>query len=551
MQVFWKSIVLTLMILGFAAEARAVSVDLLKTAELSDVLCNGTVNENAMLNALQKWSKECNAELSAMNGKDEEQIIRSLLDMGEVPMGELRRADVLMEISELAEAVLKRSFFAKQELTASDKKILALFDSLCLIPDSDEGIFFVRLNYSAMYKRVHFSPEARAFVDVLVSQPLCDEDLGGEKYSMIWSQIHIAEWAVQLEKFLRTNANNPYASYALIRYHAMIDLMLFQAVPPRDQNGVMYDRWDWWKKEMLGFIAKKYQETLTGRLAQEFIAVVDANNRKVPKELKQRFSDKINAEFSTIKTDYTAEQQNTEQVLYYEGKGVINGNIPVSVWFDFKDGLIFGEIVYTDTKTKTPIRLLGREEENGSYRLYEMLPNGDISGTVDGRLENGVLSGTWHGRSQMIEKSEGNYEYKKGKIFPIKVNAVERMHTPHNWAFDAKNASGIYAYSLGDNCDDGTLFLQINNDGTVRYRLIGLTGAPFYRTACFPENALSGETAAAKLLGNKILIEEDKKCAIEILLYNGFLVSRYVDGKDCRHRVGNGATAEGLFLKRR
>ena len=55
----------------------------------------------------------------------------------------------------------------------------------------------------------------------------------------------------------------------------------------------------------------------------------------------------------------------------------------------------------------------------------------------------------------------------------------------------------------------------------------------------------------ANLHGNRILIEEDETCAIEILLYNDFLVSRYVDGKDCRYRVGNGATAEGLFLKKR
>ena len=114
-----------------------------------------------------------------------------------------------------------------------------------------------------------------------------------------------------------------------------------------------------------------------------------------------------------------------------------------------------------------------------------------------------------------------------------------------------EKASGTYAYSLGDNCDDGTVVLQASNDGTVRYRLIGLTGAPSYRMACFPEEALSGEIAVANLHGNRILIEEDETCAIEILLYNDFLVSRYVDGKDCRYRVGNGATAEGIFLKKR
>ena len=200
---------------------------------------------------------------------------------------------------------------------------------------------------------------------------------------------------------------------------------------------------------------------------------------------------------------------------------------------------------------RKPIRILGREEADGAFRLYEMLPNGDISGTITGTLTDGVLSGTWTGRPRMIEKSEGKYSFKSGKQFPFKISAVKRTHAPYDWIFDAANASGTYAYSVGDKCDDGTVNLRINNDGTVRYRIIGLTGAPFYRTACFPEDALSGETGVARLHGNRILIEEDANCAIEIALYSDFLVSSYVDGKVCRHRVGDGATAEGLFLKRR
>ena len=287
-------------------------------------------------------------------------------------------------------------------------------------------------------------------------------------------------------------------------------------------------------------------------MIEEFIASVDANDQKEPKDLKQRLASRIDTEFTSSKTEHVATERNdAARVQYYEGKGVINDKIPVSIWFDIRDGLVSGEIVYTRTKAKIPIRLLGREEDDGSYRLHEMLPNGDISGTITGTLVNGVLSGTWHGRPRIVEKNEGDYEYKDGKKFTIKVSVVERTHAPYNWSFDVEKASGTYAYSLGDNCDDGTVVLQVSNDGTVRYRLIGLTGAPSYRMACFPEDALSGEIAVANLHGNRILIEEDETCAIEILLYNDFLVSRYVDGKDCRYRVGNGATAEGLFLKKR
>ena len=548
------------MLLGWAAVAQAVPVDLLKTPVPADVACGGAVDEAATLKAVQHWVLQCNNELSAIDKNDERRIMGYLLDMKVDYLISLQNTPVKEKITELVEPVLQRwvqALMKKGSLTPADQKLLAYLGSLALVPTMEEGVTYLRLDHAAFYKHVHFSPAARAFVDVLVSQPLCNEDLGGEEFVMLWSQIHMADWAVQLEKFLRSNAKNPYAPDAVKRYHAIINLMLFRKIPPRDQDGFMYDRWNWWKHEMMGFIVKKHQGTLTGHLIEEFIASVDANDQKEPKDLKQRLASRIDTEFTSSKTEHVATERNdAARVQYYEGKGVINDKIPVSIWFDIRDGLVSGEIVYTRTKAKIPIRLLGREEDDGSYRLHEMLPNGDISGTITGTLVNGVLSGTWHGRPRIVEKNEGGYEYKDGKKFTIKVSAVERTHAPYNWSFDVEKASGTYAYSLGDNCGDGTVVLQVSNDGTVRYRLIGLTGAPSYRMACFPEDALSGEIAVANLAvanlhGNRILIEEDETCAIEILLYNDFLVSRYVDGKDCRYRVGNGATAEGLFLKKR
>ena len=547
---FWKIIVAVLMVLGWAAVAQAVPVVHLQPAAPSDVACDGAVDEAAMLNTVQRWIRECNTELSAIGNSDEKQIIQSLLDMDERPLAALWNSNVKAEIETLVEPVLERWLNVRTRgKNPADQKVLAMLGHFGFIPDSDEGVAYLRLNYAFFYKRVHFSPEGRAFVDVLVSQPLCKEELGGEDYYMVWSQSHMADWAVQLEHFLRGNAGSPYAPDALKRYRAIMNLMLFQNLPPRGQDGVM-DRWDWWKTEMLGDIVKTHRGTLTGSLVEEFIAGVDANGRKEPKDLKPRLAARINAALAPGKVEKAAEQNAAARVRYYEGKGSINGRIPVAVWFDSKDGLVSGEIVYTKTKARTPIRLLGRREKDGSYRLFEMLPNGNIAGTITGVLVNGVLSGTWIGRPKIIVKNEADYQYEEGKKYSITVSAVERTHAPYTWEFEAGKASGIYAYSRGDNCDSGTINLRINTDGTVRYRIIGLTGEPFYRTACFPEDALSDETAAAKLNGNRILIEEDKDCAIELLLYSDFLVSRYVDGRDCRFRVGNGATAEGVFLRK-
>lgn len=551
-----KCIALVLILLGWAAVAQAVPVDLLKTPVPADVACGGAVDEAATLKAVQHWVLLCNNELSAIDKNDERRIMGYLLDMKVDYLISLQNSPVKEKITELVEPVLQRWMqqtfqiqMKKGSLTPADQKLLAYLGSLALAPTMEEGVTYLRLDHAAFYKHVHFSPAARAFVDVLVSQPMSDEDLGGEEYYKYWPHLRMAEWAAQLEKFLRTHAGNPYAPDALKRYHSIVDLMFFKRIPMRGPNGVI-DRWNWQKNEILGPLAQTYQGTLTGRLIGDFIAAVDANGQKVPQGLKQRFAALIDAELAPKKSADVATAP-AAQVSFYEGQGLINNKIPVALWFDSREGIVSGEIVYTATKARKPIRILGREEADGAFRLYEMLPNGDISGTITGTLTGGVLSGTWTGRPRMIEKSEGNYEVQRGKQFPITISAVKRTHAPYDWTFDAANASGTYAYSVGDKCDDGTVNLRINNDGTVRYRIIGLTGAPFYRTACFPEDALSDETAVAPLQGNRILIEEDAQCAIELRLYSDFLVSSYVDGKVCRHRVGDGATAEGLFLKRR
>lgn len=297
MHSFWKYIVFVLMILGWAAPASAVPVDLLKPIAFSDVACDAIVDETVMLSSVQQWIKEYNAELSALGAKGEKQIIRSLLDMNENKLSALQSSNTKEEIAELAEYVLERwdqTQAKKEKLDPFDQKVLTLLDNVGLIPAREEGMAFLRLNYAYFYKHIHFSPEGKAFVDVLVTQPLCQEEISSEDF-VYWTQADMADWAVQWEKFLRANPKNPYAPEALKRYHAIINLMLFQNLPPRDQNGAM-DQWDWWKDEM-DSIVKTHQGTLAGRLLEEFIVSVDANGQKEPKDLKQRFAALIDTEF--------------------------------------------------------------------------------------------------------------------------------------------------------------------------------------------------------------------------------------------------------------
>ena len=76
-----KSIALVLMLLGWAAVAQAVPVDLLKMPVPADVACGGAVDEAATLKAVQHWVLQCNNELSAIDKNDERRIMGYLLDM--------------------------------------------------------------------------------------------------------------------------------------------------------------------------------------------------------------------------------------------------------------------------------------------------------------------------------------------------------------------------------------------------------------------------------------------------------------------------------------
>ena len=101
-------------------------------------------------------------------------------------LSHLRRHSVKEKISELVEPVLQRwvqqALMKKGSLTPADQKLLAYLGSLALVPTMEEGLAYLRLDYAAFYKHVHFSPAARAFVDVLFSQPMSEEDLCCEEY---------------------------------------------------------------------------------------------------------------------------------------------------------------------------------------------------------------------------------------------------------------------------------------------------------------------------------------------------------------------------------
>ncbi|MGN1038485.1 MAG: hypothetical protein ACI4P0_03720, partial [Mailhella sp.] len=332
----------------------------------ADVACHGTVNEAALQSALQAWLEEYNSRLASHAAMEERDIVRDLTEEGASILSYLQTTETKGKVEAVAEPVLERWSKAIQDpsvLSADDRKVLDILGRYGMVPAAEEGMAFLTFDYGRFYKHTRLSPECGAFIDILVSQPLSSDALHDDQ-TLFWGLDSLAEWAVQWEKFLREQPSNPYAPYALKRYHSYIDLMLFCSLPasmtfPAHKGGVMTD----WTKEFLENVAELSRGTFTGKIIEEFLAGVKAQGMKEPEGLKQRIATQINAEFSQKKAvQDEKKEKNVSAVLYYEGHGKINGKIPVSLWFDVKAGLASGELVYTATKAKTPIRLLGREE---------------------------------------------------------------------------------------------------------------------------------------------------------------------------------------------
>ncbi|MDL2313522.1 hypothetical protein LJC36_00910 [Desulfovibrio sp. OttesenSCG-928-C14] len=110
-----------------------------------------------------------------------------------------------------------------------------------------------------------------------------------------------------------------------------------------------------------------------------------------------------------------------EDVQRHAWQGEINNTIPVSVWFEIRDGLIVGELIYTNTKEKKPIRLLGKVEATGELRMQEMLPDGLISGMISGKIAQDSFEGTWSTAGKFATKGKTN-KYIEGKRYRLRLS---------------------------------------------------------------------------------------------------------------------------------
>ena len=158
--------------------------------------------------------------------------------------------------------------------------------------------------------------------------------------------------------------------------------------------------------------------------------------------------------------------QNTAIAKYaYNGK-FKNSKITVSIWFEENaDGVLSGEIVYTSSKHKTPMRLLGTSLISDGLKIFQLTEyqkDGFMSGHLhlSKNMSNSALEGTW-----------GNYDDPDKPItYEIKLTPVSFPQGKGGTLTYSSDPDGKYGYyhkhfwkgELGGSVEIGLLRGNVN-----------------------------------------------------------------------------------------
>lgn len=231
-----------------------------------------------------------------------------------------------------------------------------------------------------------------------------------------------------------------------------------------------------------------------------------------------------------------------------------NSKITATIWFEEnQDGVLSGEIIYTNTKQKIPIRILGRSRTNEDdygkrssvtdvikvFSLDEFQKDGLLTGTIDivKNMKTGTLKATW-----------GNYHHKA----PNKSISYDLILTPIPFPKGkggtltySTNPVGKYEFYYYDNKWDGELggLVEISNlKGHSTQKRVHIDNAT-HNIAEYEQNLTFKKGV---FFGNV------KPCGIkyEVHVFKDFVVVDYTEGGGtfCSE-FGEGASLDGIYPK--
>ena len=232
-----------------------------------------------------------------------------------------------------------------------------------------------------------------------------------------------------------------------------------------------------------------------------------------------------------VRTEESQEEATIIPEGFYMWAGTLKGSIPIQLWFKKKGSLLYGTLVYTKTKSKTPIHLLGGHDGTSKhYYLHEYQKDGSISGYFVFESFGEAINGEWHGINNGLE-------------FPVELRQQQSLDIAIDSSLAVQDPTGEYSYSYGEESSSGSITITQAEAGKIGISGSAVTPAPASHIADIGDNIIPIEGNTARLV-----MSDDGKCTFKIQLYRDFLIIESENGEESCE-FGANATISGHYIK--
>jgi hypothetical protein len=210
-------------------------------------------------------------------------------------------------------------------------------------------------------------------------------------------------------------------------------------------------------------------------------------------------------------------------------RGQLNDNINVLIHYKIHDDIFEGYIIYTDTKAKQPIRLLGSITDNKYIRFLEFDKNGSVTGIIDGEIHGNDFKGEWFSPT-----SKHNYN--------LKLNLVDTFIHYETVVVGNDNLEGNYFNKYGKDGAEGTLEIKKIDNNKIEFSIFSMTDAPARNMAECEKTVVDGSDDF------EYKIPDSENCYIRVRTFKDFVYVTYPKG-NCAFVFGHNASLEGFYYK--
>lgn len=337
-------------------------VDYLKPVTAADIACDGRVDEQALLSALQQWVNDYNYLLATISKKPEDKLVQSLVSNPDKILDTLQ-GEKIDALEAVAEPVLNTWAYEYDyeagKLTGADKKIWDLLARYGLGVDTVEGWPFLQVDTVFFRSCFKVSPDAQAMINLLNSQPQKLYVLQSLNYGLE----SLAKFALEWEDYMVKNPNSPYLAGAAARYKEIVNLLLFCDLPYTPMfsknNGNKISQED---KDTLRGLVQANTGTFTAKIIEEFLTAVEKNKDKQPKGLKENLASQMDKNFKGAAKKAPA----TKKLSALEQKIAGKKHMFSLQWIE---GGKMGEAVVKQTADGLYIE--AKQEHNGDYVVLQ------------------------------------------------------------------------------------------------------------------------------------------------------------------------------------